>query len=279
MDNNFFVIVELLRSDGSIIINKALARNIGLNESILYSELLSKFIYFSKKNMLDNDGYFFNTIENIEEDTTLTKKQQGPAIKKLEELGLINKKLMGCPPKRYFKIVQNFKLITKYLSKNTNESIDKSKKEQKVTFKGYKKSPLKVTKGNTNNTNINNTNINKTTTDEKEKNVVVDEAFINDFIEKFESKYNTKIHKKRLLELYIKSGEDKINKYFNNFESFVKTEDIDDIARYFYKAVSDEYTIPVIKNKKIKNNKPSQTNNYQQRSYSDDYWDSLYENI
>jgi len=114
LDSNFLVLLELLRSDGSIVVNKKLASNIGLNEAVLYSELLSKYVYFAKKNQLTDEGYFFNTVENLQKDTTLTKRQQLTVINNLVKFGLISTKLKGIPAKRHFKIITNFENIKKY---------------------------------------------------------------------------------------------------------------------------------------------------------------------
>jgi len=108
-------LIELLKSDDNIICNKKLARNIGLHETILYSELLSKYLYFSKNNQLNKYGYFFNTVENMQQDTTLSDSQQRKTIKNLGLLGLIKYRRYGMPAKRCFKIVINQELLKKYL--------------------------------------------------------------------------------------------------------------------------------------------------------------------
>ena len=109
-------ILNLLRADGSIVVNKALARNIGLHEAILYSELISKFFYFQERQQLTEDGYFFNTVENLEHDTCLSKYQQAKAIDKLTSLGLIQCSVRGLPARRYFKVVEDEQLILSFLS-------------------------------------------------------------------------------------------------------------------------------------------------------------------
>ena len=97
--------IDLLRSDGSIIINKKLANTIGTDATILYSELLSRYEYFRKKKLLDKSGYFYNTIADIREATILTGYQQRKAIKILEKFNLIATKICGLPATRYFKII------------------------------------------------------------------------------------------------------------------------------------------------------------------------------
>jgi len=112
------VLFELLRSNGSIVVNKKLARGIGLHEAIIYSELISKYLYFSKRNELQ-EGYFYNTIENLEKDTTLSVYQQRNAIANLVKQKLITYTLKGNPAKRYFRILVNdetLKKLSKILS-------------------------------------------------------------------------------------------------------------------------------------------------------------------
>ena len=143
----FNSLVQLLRSDGSIVINKALAKNIGLNEAIIYSELLSRYCYFSNRNELTPDGFFFNTVKDLEDGTTLNDYSQRKAIKKLEELGLIKTDKRDIPAKRYFKIVDDIEIITKYLKD------DESLRTSSLKFK-----ELDIENFEPNNTNINNTN-------------------------------------------------------------------------------------------------------------------------
>jgi hypothetical protein len=143
----FNSLIELLRSDGSIVINKALAKNIGLNETIIYSELLSRYCYFSNRNELTADGYFFNTVKDLEDGTTLNDYSQRKAIKKLEELGLIKCDKRDIPAKRYFKIVDDIQTISKYL-----------KNEESLRTSSLKFKELDIENLKPNNTNTNNTN-------------------------------------------------------------------------------------------------------------------------
>ena len=100
-------IYDLLRSNGSIVVNKCFIHGIGLKEAITYSELLSKHDYFKNKGQLQGDGSFFNTIDDLFIDTGLGDRSQRTAIKNLVDLGLLATITRGIPPKRYFKI--NFK--------------------------------------------------------------------------------------------------------------------------------------------------------------------------
>ncbi|SOC39066.1 hypothetical protein [Ureibacillus acetophenoni] len=142
------MILDLLRSDGSIIVNKRLSRLIGLDAAVLYAELISKQQYFAQRGLLTEDGFFFNTIENMELDTTLTKYQQKKAIDKLVELKLIKRDNRGSPPMRFFKINEDETVIMEIL------------KEKNLPFKSKKTEHLKGKKLNTNNNKLNNTKIN-----------------------------------------------------------------------------------------------------------------------
>lgn len=120
-----YILIEFLRSDGSIIINKRLAKVIGIKATVLYSELISRYLYFKDRNMLV-EGYFFNTIEDIEDATTLSEYEQTKAIKLLEKLKLISKKTKGLPAKRYFKINEDEKVLINVLKLQQNEQLPKN---------------------------------------------------------------------------------------------------------------------------------------------------------
>ena len=94
---------HLLSSTAFLVVNKKLAKKIGLHETVLLADLISKEGYFTENQLLI-DGWFFNTSKNIEKDTTLTTYQQRRCIKKLEDLEIIETKVFGIPakhPSRY----------------------------------------------------------------------------------------------------------------------------------------------------------------------------------
>ena len=80
---------------------------IGLYEALLIADLMSKEKYFETRNELDDDGYFFNTRENIEKDTTLSSYQQLKAIKKLQKMKILHVKMVGLPRRACYKIDHN----------------------------------------------------------------------------------------------------------------------------------------------------------------------------
>ena len=93
---------HLLSSSAFLIVNKQLAKQVGLKGAVLLADLISKEEYFIANGM--NDGWFFNTEANIERDTTLTSYQQRKVLKTLKKYEIIETKRKGIPAKQYFKI-------------------------------------------------------------------------------------------------------------------------------------------------------------------------------
>ena len=78
-------------------------RKFGLKTAILLSELYSEYTYWKDRNLLEQGGWFYSTIENMAHNSGLSKSQQLQACKKLQEYGIIKVKYHGLPKKRYFK--------------------------------------------------------------------------------------------------------------------------------------------------------------------------------
>ncbi|MEH7442768.1 hypothetical protein V7201_10730 [Bacillus sp. JJ1122] len=161
------MILDLLRANGSIVVNKNLVHAIGIDAAILYSELISKQEYFQDRDQLTDDGYFFNTVDNIKLDTGLGEKPQRAAIKKLESLGLIRTDKRGLPAKRYFKVIPDEKNITRILLAGREQRLAlendlKGKNEQKKAVyssninSSSQTAELDKPNGSINNTKINN---------------------------------------------------------------------------------------------------------------------------
>ena len=93
---------HLLSSSAFLIVNKQLAKQVGLKGAVLLADLISKEEYFMANGM--TDGWFFNTEANIEQDTTLTSYQQRKVLKTLKKYEIIETKRKGIPAKQYFKI-------------------------------------------------------------------------------------------------------------------------------------------------------------------------------
>jgi uncharacterized phage protein (TIGR02220 family) len=107
-------LINILSQDAFWIVNKQLAKKTGLHAALILSDIYTKMEYFKKHGELDDDGFFFNTSENIEEDTTLSYHLQKKAFKILKDEGFIETKLKGVPAKTYYKVVEN--KILKFLN-------------------------------------------------------------------------------------------------------------------------------------------------------------------
>ena len=233
------IILNLLRSDGSIILNKKMLKEIGVNQTIVFSELLSKQNYYEERGMLTKEGYFYCTIDDLESSTSLTKPQQTGAIKKLVELGLIDYKLKGVPSTRYFKITNDIETILNILDSKGNARLIKTAlvktsndvfyakefieecDEIDVYAKGDIEEMAKVStstkidhaqvlKVSTNNTNINNTNNNTKDIYSKENKTIVlkDKEY---HLERYTKDINDILRKNstyRINKLYLEKYED-----------------------------------------------------------------------
>lgn len=94
----------LLDNGGYITVNKNLIHRIGLNEAIIYQELISKLVYY--QNAYSNESNeFYCTQDDLERSTGLSQTAQRTAIKKLKELLLIDYKIKGIPRKTYYYIL------------------------------------------------------------------------------------------------------------------------------------------------------------------------------
>ena len=78
-------------------------RKFCLNTAVMLSEIYSEYTYWHDRNELQQGGWFYSTIENIYNNTGLSKHQQLMACKELAAYGIIKIKYHGMPKKRYFK--------------------------------------------------------------------------------------------------------------------------------------------------------------------------------
>lgn len=112
-------IINFLASDNYIALNRDVIKSVGLNEAVLLCELCGEYRYWESRDELE-DGYFYSTIENIEERTTLSRKAQNNAFAKLKELNVVETKVKGQPPKRFIKL--NIDMIQNVLMEHFNMS-------------------------------------------------------------------------------------------------------------------------------------------------------------
>lgn len=150
--------------------NKTLAKKIGLHESIFLGEIISEYDYWNKMHSLTDDGYFYSTVENVMEATTLSDYQQRSIIKHLTELKIIDMKVAGMPAKRYFKINEErfYEILLDEEDENNDppedtsskETFDKDSTKLTTSSKESKDQDLNLVKTNNNNTLLTNKNNN-----------------------------------------------------------------------------------------------------------------------
>lgn len=142
-----------------------IAKVIGTNEALVFAELISEYSYWVDTDRLE-DGWFYSTAENLANNTTLTEKQIIQPIKNLIDVGLIEKKIAGCPARTWYRI--NEKEVLDKLERLLSGKSSLTKRENQFIQNGEtgldKMGKLVSTKGRTNNNNYNNkdnNNINK----------------------------------------------------------------------------------------------------------------------
>ena len=96
-------VIDILSNGNYIVVNKKIASDLGLYEAILLGELASEHKYWANIEKLE-DGFFYSTVENIKENTTLSEKQQRSAMNTLKEKGIVTVILKGIPAKRFVRI-------------------------------------------------------------------------------------------------------------------------------------------------------------------------------
>ena len=113
-------LLKLLGNNGFISYNKDIARNVGVNEAIVFGELCSL------ADMFAYEEFYFSQ-EKICNDTGLSKKQVREAIKKLAAIGFVTVTKKGQPCKNWYYL--HDKNILKFLiqfSKKSGKKLRKS---------------------------------------------------------------------------------------------------------------------------------------------------------
>lgn len=94
-------IFDIINPTNTLGVSRPLAHVIGAYETIVYGALLAKYSYYKKNNMLD-DGWFYSTIPDLYESTSLSAFKQKRCITNLVNFGLIKCEIRGLPARRSF---------------------------------------------------------------------------------------------------------------------------------------------------------------------------------
>ena len=138
-------VIDILSSGNYIVVNKKIASELGLCEAILLGELASEHKYWSNTEKLE-DGFFYSTVENIKENTPLSRKQQTRAMNTLEEKGIVTAVLKGIPAKRYVRINED-SILPYLLDKFVPNGLTSSSQTDELV------SPKRTINNNNNNNN------------------------------------------------------------------------------------------------------------------------------
>lgn len=117
-------IKELLMSSGFWVLNKSIVKEFGITTAFLLSNLAE-----AEKILSDDEGWFYQTAETVEEITGLSSYLQTKSLEKLIDKGVISQENRGMPMKRHFKI--NYEKIQNLVFKNF-ENLDL--KNSKTSF-------------------------------------------------------------------------------------------------------------------------------------------------
>ncbi len=116
-------------------VNKYVLRCLGASTAIWIADMLAKWNYFKERELVDEDGFFYNTQTNIEQDTGISLDTQQKITHRLASLGILEIKRQGIPARNYYKL--NIKTLIDYCVTEMN-----TEKSNDIT--SYRKTPRQV---------------------------------------------------------------------------------------------------------------------------------------
>ena len=145
---------QLLMSSNYYTLNKQIVKTLGIEPAFLLTILIE-----ASDGLADDEGWFYQTIETLEELTGLSRHKQNKIIQDLVEAKILIQENRGTPCRRYFKI--SFQEIENLVFKKTETSLLKINKLDCKNLTNYsvKNSQTSLSKINNNKEhNINNIN-------------------------------------------------------------------------------------------------------------------------
>ena len=120
---------ELLSRDNYLTINKIVAKKIGIAATALLSELCYRRQYLERSGKLTEDGFFYATVESIQEELPLSEYEQRKILTSLEELEVVTVEKRGIPAKRFICI--NEDALIELLTESTQNNLEQVPKNFK----------------------------------------------------------------------------------------------------------------------------------------------------
>ena len=261
------MIKQFLSQNSHWQINKTLAKEIGLDATLILTDLVDKKIYFDNRDELLDGEWFFNTTENIEENTTLSYYKQKKALKILEEYGFIEIKLMTIPAKQHFKI--NESEILNYFNTSFKETskLDVEKLKNKSS-----KNSKRINKNKINNNKFNNVDIMENEISLKDE--FLENEFLDFYCDFFGVKKNRQLREKILRELCLefRKKKDEVFDFKNQFFAYVKYKKLTGERKHRWNGFLQDYNetdyMQLLENEKNElNNKIENTKNNGKKEY------------
>lgn len=114
-----------------IMVNREIAVKLGINAAVMIAELANEEQFHASRNELEN-GWFYSTMDNVEQKTGLKRSKQDSGIRELKKAGLVETEVRGMPAKRYFKLNEMalWNLLSdgtkppNYMHKNDNQTAE-----------------------------------------------------------------------------------------------------------------------------------------------------------
>lgn len=147
-------VYEVLSRDNYITVNKILMRKLGVECAVLLGELCYRRQYLDRMGKLQEDGFFYATVQSIEDETTLSEHCQRKCLTQLKEMGIVDFERRGIPSKRFIRI--NQAALEDLLDDNVRNTAAESSGQVPEDFRDLS---LKTSALNNNNKNNNNTRI------------------------------------------------------------------------------------------------------------------------
>lgn len=217
---------QLLMSSNYYTLNKQVVKTLGIEPAFLLTILIE-----ASDGLADDEGWFYQTIETLEDLTGLSRHKQNKIIQDLIEASILIQENRGTPCRRFFKI--SFEEIENLVFKKTETSLLKIDKLdcKKITNYSVKKSQTSLLKiDNNKEHNIN--NINKELNHKEEK-APDDLKKIKEWFKKNEIDFSKK-HEDKIVELLKNNSIDYLLNLFQEQIDILKNKkDVKNIAAVF----------------------------------------------
>lgn len=218
---------QLLMSSNYYTLNKQIVKTLGIESAFLLTILIE-----ASDGLADDEGWFYQTIETLEELTGLSRHKQNKIIQDLIEASILIQENRGTPCRRFFKI--SFQEIENLVFKKTETSLLKIDKLdcKKITNYSVKKSQTSLLKIN-NNKEHNINNIHKELNHKEENPSEDDFEKIKEWFKRNEIDFSKK-HENKIIELLKNNSVNYILKLFQEQMDILKNKkDVKNIAAVF----------------------------------------------